>query len=282
MSDRDDESGQRATGDLLRLMTMLRDPDRGCRWDLKQRMETLTSHTLEEVYEVIDAVENGSPEAICNELGDLLFQVVFYSQIARENGWFDFGDVASGVTAKLLHRHPHVFPDGTLESFGEQQDRIDPRQVESNWEAIKNEERRRQAGDGHGSVMDDVPHAMPAIQRAAKLQKRAASRGFDWAETGAVLNKVREELDELQQAVQRGSLLEQESELGDLLFTCVNLSRHLNVDTERALRGSNRRFEQRFRRMEGYAGKEGVSLEDADPAELESWWQRAKREEGIE
>lgn len=268
-----------ATERLLRLMDMLRDPDHGCRWDLKQRMETLTSHTLEEVHEVIDAVENGSPQDVRDELGDLLFQVVFYARIASENGWFDFSDVADGVFAKLVSRHPHIFPDGTLDSFGQPRERIAAGQVESNWEAIKNAERESGAA-GPVSVMDDVPRALPALQRAAKLQKRAASLGFDWGDPASVLDKVQEELDELRETIRSGESSRQSEELGDLVFTCVNLSRHLKVDVEQSVRGSNRRFEQRFRDLERQARADGESPDSASMETLERWWQQAKKTTG--
>ncbi|MEX1196973.1 MAG: nucleoside triphosphate pyrophosphohydrolase [Pseudohongiellaceae bacterium] len=264
-----------ATERLLRLMAMLRDPEHGCRWDLKQRMDTLTSHTLEEVHEVIDAVENGSPQDIRGELGDLLFQVVFYARIASEKGWFDFSDVADGVFTKLVSRHPHVFPDGTLDSFGQPQEKMAAGQVENNWEAIKNAERERGAA-GPVSVMDDVPRALPALQRAAKLQKRAASVGFDWSDSGSVLDKVQEELDELREAIRSGESSRQSDELGDLLFTCVNLSRHLKVDIEQSVRGCNRRFEQRFRDLERQARDGGESPGSASMETLEDWWRQAR------
>lgn len=268
-----------ATGRLLRLMDMLRDPDHGCRWDLKQRMGTLTSHTLEEVYEVIDAVENGSPDDVRNELGDLLFQVVFYARIASENEWFDFADVADGVFTKLVSRHPHIFPDGTLDSFGQQRNRIAAGQVESNWEAIKNAERESGA-EGPVSVMDDVPRALPALQRAAKLQKRAASVGFDWSDPVSVLDKVQEELDELREAVDSGDTSRQAEELGDLVFTCVNLSRHLKVDVEQSVRGTNRRFERRFRDLERQALASGEATDSVPMETLERWWRQAKQKTG--
>lgn len=276
---KDQDQAGAAVGRLLQLMDMLRDPEHGCRWDLKQRMETLTSHTLEEVYEVIDAVENGTPDDVRSELGDLLFQIVFYARIARENEWFDFADVADGVFRKLVSRHPHVFPDGTLESFGQPQERIAAGEVESNWEAIKNAEREHVA-DGPVSVMDDVPAALPALQRAAKLQKRAASLGFDWADSSAVLDKVQEELDELREAMASGDASRQAGELGDLVFTCVNLSRHLKVDVEQSVRGSNQRFEHRFRDLERQARDAGESPDAVSPEMLELWWQRAKKQVG--
>ncbi len=264
-----------ATQRLLDLMDRLRDPEHGCRWDLKQTMESLTPHTLEEVHEVIDAVENGSPDDVRDELGDLLFQIVFYARIANENGRFDFAAVADSVFNKLLKRHPHVFPDGTLESFGQNDTGLTPEEVESNWESIKNAERERRS-KVPVSVMDDIPSALPAVQRAAKIQGRVASVGFDWSDAGEVLDKLQEELDELRQAVDAGTRSEQAHELGDLLFTCVNLSRHLKVDAEQALRDCNRRFQKRFRYVEAQADATKVGVAASSSETLEAWWREAK------
>lgn len=261
---------------LLDLMEKLRHPEHGCRWDLKQSMQSLTSHTVEEVYEVVDAVEQGDPDKVCDELGDLLFQIVFYAQIASEQALFSFDDIAHRVHAKLLRRHPHVFPDGTLESFGLARGHVAPDQVEVNWESIKNAERGLTETDGNAvSVLDDVPRALPALDRARKLQKRAASIGFDWTGISPVFDKLQEEIDELQKAVTDSDTEAVEAELGDVLFTCVNLSRHLKVNAESALRGSNKRFEQRFRYVEKRARQE----DDTSPEQLELWWESSKQAE---
>ncbi len=280
-SPQDDSTSLSATEQLIGLMRMLRDPEHGCRWDIKQTMQSLASHTVEEVYEVVDAVEQGDADKICDELGDLLFQIVFYARIAEEQQCFTFDDVASGVHAKLLHRHPHVFPDGTLASFGQPGERISPGEVESNWESIKNAERER-AGKNlpdvtRVSVLDDVPRALPALDRARKLQKRAASVGFDWPDVVPVLARLREEIGELEQAIEAGQAADIEAELGDVLFTCVNLSRHLQVNAETALRGTNQRFEQRFRHVETLAGKQGAVMKRVEPEQLDLWWQAAKK-----
>ncbi len=262
---------------LLELMAKLRDPEHGCQWDRKQTMSSLIGHTLEEVYEVVDAVEQGDPEQIRDELGDLLFQIVFYARIAQENDQFRFDDVARQVFSKLLQRHPHVFPDGTLESFGsESAAATDPQEVERNWEAIKNANRKEAGGEG-SSVLDDVPRALPAMARARKLQKRAASKGFDWTEARQVLAKLDEEIEELEQAMLAEDKQAVSAEFGDLLFSCINLSRHLRVDPEQALRESNARFEQRFRHVESRAGQSGGDLQDHNPEQLELWWEEAKR-----
>jgi len=274
----DDSSDRHTTSvaHLVRLMACLRDPVHGCAWDRKQTFSSLTRHTLEEVYEVIDAVEQGDPEKICDELGDLLFQVIFYAQIAQESGQFDLGAVASAVLDKLLHRHPHIFPDGTLASFGHPS-LLTADEVERNWEQIKNAEREATAtGSEPVSVLDDVASAMPAIERAGKLQKRAASVGFDWQEVGQVLSCLQAEITELQHAIGKADKQEQEHELGDVLFTCVNLARHLKADPESALRLANQRFENRFRIVETSARQAGSTAADSNASTLDQYWQAAK------
>jgi nucleoside triphosphate diphosphatase len=267
-----------AIATLLTLMENLRDPEHGCAWDRKQTLSSLTRHTLEEVYEVIDAIEQGKPEKICDELGDLLFQVVFYARIAEEQGLFDLNDIAEAITQKLLHRHPHIFPDGTLSSFG-QASTLTALEVEQNWERIKNAERIREAEGRSVSVLDDVASAMPALDRAAKLQKRAASVGFDWVEISGVLSKLDEEILELQQVVTSGGTAEQHHELGDLLFTCVNLARHLGLDADASLRDANKRFESRFKFLEKSAALSNRKLADCDSSLLDQWWQDAKNQQ---
>lgn len=260
---------------LLTLMANLRDPQNGCSWDRKQTLSSLTRHTLEEVYEVIDAIDQGNPEKICDELGDLLFQVVFYARIAQEQGWFDLKDVAEAITQKLLHRHPHIFPDGTLGSFG-QATSLTAQEVERNWEKIKNAERVREAQGRSVSVMDDVATSMPALDRAAKLQKRAASVGFDWSSAGGVIAKLDEEVIELKEAVSSGNEKQQHHELGDLLFTCVNLARHLGLDPDATLRDATKRFESRFKFIEQTAARSDKDLAECDVSLLDQWWQDAK------
>tara|TARA_R110002072_G_scaffold4663_2_gene32364 strand:+ start:28365 stop:29195 length:831 start_codon:yes stop_codon:yes gene_type:complete len=260
---------------LQLLMANLRDPAHGCAWDRKQTLASLTRHTLEEVYEVVDAVESGDSAKICDELGDLLFQVVFYARIAEEDGLFDLADVANAIVKKLLHRHPHIFPDGTLESFG-QPSPLTAEQVEKNWELIKNAEREAAQSSGEVSVMDDVARAMPSLERAGKLQKRAASVGFDWPDISGALNKLAEETTEFVDAVQSGDTDMQQHELGDLLFTCVNLARHLNIDPGNALRSANQRFENRFRFVEQQAKTIHQSVADSSPEQLDLWWHQAK------
>ena len=269
--------------DLLSLMEKLRDPQFGCSWDRKQSLRTLTGYTLEEVYEVIDAVETGDDAQLQDELGDLLFQVVFYAQIAKEEGRFEFSAVIGSITEKLLRRHPHVFPDASLESFGNSDLALNAEQVALRWEEIKNEERALKAdSDDAGtkpSVLDDIPSSLPALDRARKLQKRAASVGFDWREVQGVIAKVKEELAELEAELGQGDQQRIEQEFGDLMFSCVNLARHLQIDPESSLRGSNRKFEARFRGIENLATDSGEGLKALDESRLNALWNQVKATE---
>ena len=269
--------------DLLSLMEKLRDPQFGCSWDRKQSLRTLTGYTLEEVYEVIDAVETGDDAQLQDELGDLLFQVVFYAQIAKEEGRFEFGAVIGSITEKLLRRHPHVFPDASLESFGNSDLALNAEQVAQRWEEIKNEERAQKADSGDAgtqpSVLDDIPSSLPALDRARKLQKRAASVGFDWREVQGVIAKVKEELAELEAELEQGDQQRIKQEFGDLMFSCVNLARHLQIDPESSLRGSNRKFEARFRGIENLATDSGEGLKALDENQLNALWNQVKATE---
>ena len=271
---------------LIELMSKLRDPEHGCPWDLKQDMSTLLPHTLEEAYEVAEAIENGCRIELEDELGDLLFQVVFYAQLAHEEHSFNFESVASGIVRKLLRRHPHVFPDGSLDSFGQAQ-KLSPDQVVENWEAIKKIEReeKHQKLLAAGAVpkqellgiLDNVPKALPAMDRARKLQKRAAGVGFDWDDREPVFAKLKEEVGELEEALASGSQAEIEHELGDVLFAAVNLARHTKVEPEAALRGCNGRFEARFRFIESELERRGESIEDKKLEDLDALWDKAKQ-----
>lgn len=262
--------------DLLTLMAVLRDPDQGCPWDVKQDWDSIVPHTLEEAYEVADAIERRAFDELPGELGDLLFQVVYYSRFGAEEGRFDFHDVVHTLTAKMLRRHPHVFPDGTLASRRRAQSaaEVETRQVHSRWESLKAEEREAREAR---SVLDDVPRALPALSRAAKLSKRAARSGFDWPDTRGVIAKLREELDEVEAALAEGDTAHAAEEVGDLLFAAVNLARTLGADPERCLRGTNAKFECRFRRVEAALAEEGVALSDAGLERMERHWQAAKR-----
>ncbi|AIR89921.1 nucleoside triphosphate pyrophosphohydrolase [Pseudomonas cremoricolorata] len=265
--------------DLLHLMARLRDPQHGCPWDLKQDYASIVPHTLEEAYEVADTIERGDFQHLQGELGDLLFQVVYYSQLAREDGRFDFAGVVDAITRKLIRRHPHVFPTGDLHASLDTP-RLSEEQVKQRWEAIKAEERAEQASSPQQlSLLDDVPAALPALSRAAKLQKRAATVGFDWPEALPVLDKVREELDEVLQAMAAGDADAVQDELGDLLFATVNLTRHLKHDPEHALRRANAKFERRFRFIEQALREQGLPIEDRTLDELDALWGEAKRQE---
>lgn len=264
---------------LLLIMQRLRDPQRGCPWDLKQDFASIAPHTLEEVYEVIDAIETGDMQQVRDELGDLLFQVVFYAQLGREQGLFDFDAIATGIGTKLLQRHPHVFPGASLDGASPAPD-ISADQVVQNWEAIKAEERRRRQAGRPVSVLDDVPLALTALLRAAKLQKRAAGQGFDWRDPDGVFAKVDEELAELREARARADQAAVEEEFGDLLFTLVNLARHLDVNAESALRAASRKFEQRFRAMEQQLAGEGRDMRQLSDAELDEYWNKVKAKLG--
>ncbi len=260
--------------DLQYLMIRLRDPDTGCPWDCKQTFTSILTYTLEEVYEVIDAVETADYQQLCDELGDLLFQVIFLSQLAEEQDHFDFDQVVSDVTVKLLRRHPHVFPDGTLLSRRSEGLAIDEDTIAETWEALKKVERATRSVD---RTLDDIPPALPAMQRALKLQKRASTVGFDWPSPVAVLPVVSEEIVELKEAIDNADEAAIEDEFGDLLFTCLNLSRHLGIDPERALRGANAKFANRFEGMEELAA--GRSLVDLKESDWQSLWQAVKNAE---
>ena len=253
---------------LLDIMRQLRDPDSGCPWDLKQNFHTIVPYTIEETYELAEAIAIEDFAQIRDELGDVLFQVVFYAQMASEQALFTFEDVVDGIAEKLLRRHPHVFAE-----TGEQ--RVSESEVKRRWEQIKVEERQQKNQRG---TLDDVPRALPALSRSQKLQKRAASVGFDWSELDAVRGKVDEELRELAEAVSEGDSSAIESEVGDIFLAMVNLARHLGVDAEAALRHANRRFEDRFSLMETAAERDGSQLCEESLERLEERWQAAKRE----
>ena len=260
--------------DLRYLMSRLRDPQTGCPWDIKQNYKTIAPNTVEEVYEVIDAIERGDLEHLSEELGDLLFQIIFYTQLGAEDGLFDWDKVVNGITDKLVRRHPHVFPDGTLQSVRSANAVFDTKAINKKWEAIKQQERVDKGEDG---TLADIPMALPSLSRAYKLQKRAASVGFDWTNPKDVLAKVKEEIAELEVEIAKGDRLAMEDEMGDLLFSCVNLARHLSIDPEKAMRLSSNKFKRRFEAMELLAAGETFSTMTA--AEMESLWSRVKAQE---
>ena len=268
-----ENAGHYTLDDLLYLMSRLRQPETGCPWDLQQNYRSITPSTLEEAYEVVDAIEKADYAHLREELGDLLFQVVFYSRLGEEDGYFSFRDIVSELVDKLVRRHPHVFPDGTLHSRIEPGQARDEEAIKANWEALKSAER---AAKGKRGILDDVPLSLPALSRAAKLQKRAAGFGFDWPDIAGVLAKIEEELGEVKAAMAAGDAGATAEELGDLLFAAVNLSRHLKRDPEALLRGGNRKFEQRFRYIENRAQEQGMSLQDLSLETMDAWWEEAK------
>ena len=258
--------------DLIHLMACLRDPSYGCPWDRKQTYESIIPFTLEEAYEVADVIERGALDELCSELGDLLFQVVFYARMAEEEGLFTLEEVIHSVVSKLLSRHPHVFRDATFESFG-QSGSSSIQSVENFWETKKVEER---ADRGQLDLFGDVPMGSPALTRAQKIQKRATSIGFDWSSTEGVLSKMTEELRELQEArsqQNQDAILE---EFGDLLFTMVSLARHLDINSEQALRLATRKFESRIRTVTQLAQEQGIDLTTATDNEKNGLWEQAK------
>ena len=265
--------------DLLHLMARLRDPQHGCPWDLQQDFASIVPHTLEEAYEVADAIEQGDFAHLPGELGDLLFQVVYYSHLGREQALFDFAQVVHGITAKLIRRHPHVFPDGDL--YGSPDvPRLGEAAIKQRWEQIKAEERAERAAEPQQlSLLDDVPQALPALNRAGKLQKRAAQVGFDWPDALPVVDKVREELDEVLEAMAGGDAAAQGEELGDLLFAVCNLARHLKVDPEQALRAANHKFERRFRHIEQALRDAQQDFAACSLEQLDALWGEAKQRE---
>ena len=260
--------------DLRYLMRRLRDPKSGCPWDLKQNFQSLTSHTIEEAYEVVDAIEQDDMSHLSEELGDLLFQIIFYSQLAEEQSQFSFDDIISTITQKLIRRHPHVFPEGTIESSRVSLADAEIVEIKRVWEEIKRQER---TDKGVGKTLDDIPLALPALNRALKLQKRAANVGFDWSDIKPVIEKINEEVIELEVEIKRGDKVRMADELGDLLFSCVNLARHLKLDPETSLRGANEKFKRRFESMELLAGK--TKIEDHSADQLELLWGKVKRSE---
>jgi nucleoside triphosphate diphosphatase len=254
---------------LLGVMARLRNPDSGCPWDLQQTFATIAPYTIEEAYEVADAVESGDAGKLRDELGDLLFQVVFHARMAEERGWFDFDAVATAIHDKLVRRHPHVFAGAQFENDA---------QRSANWEEQKSQERAesaRQRGD-EASILDDIPRALPALSRAAKLGKRASRVGFDWPDARGTREKLDEELAELDAEIAAARTDAAAEELGDALFTLVNLGRKLDIDAEEALRSANLKFESRFKKMGELSRIRNMSLDTLSPAQWDALWVESK------
>ncbi len=254
---------------LLEIMKALRDPDTGCPWDIEQTFKTISAYTIEEAYEVADAIERMDMHDLKDELGDLLFQVVFHARMAEEQGDFDFGDVAKAIGDKLVRRHPHVFSDEEAGSHEE---------LHRAWEQHKKNE-RKQKQYPQKSFLDGIASSMPALRWSSKLQKRAAHHGFDWDNVAPVFEKLHEEIDELKQELdQHDNQHRIEDELGDILFACVNLARHLKVNPEQALRDSNQKFITRFQMMESLLESDEKEMDECPVEELEAYWQKAKQQ----
>jgi ATP diphosphatase len=269
------EGDARELDTLLAIMARLRDPQAGCPWDVQQTFATIAPYTIEEAYEVADAIERGDLDELRDELGDLLLQVVFHSRMAEEQGAFGFGDVVAAISDKMVRRHPHVFADASF---------ADAEAQTARWEAIKRAERASK-GLSDTSVLAGIARGLPEWQRAVKLQKRAATIGFDWPGPGPVIEKLHEEIDEVRvefaalAAGDAGAHDRLEDEIGDLLFVAANLARHAKVDPGTAMRRANAKFERRFRAMERLAALDGTDLASLDLGQQDAYWDRAKAEE---
>jgi ATP diphosphatase len=268
-----DTKQRHSLDDLLAIMARLRDPQGGCPWDLQQDFSTIAPYTIEEAYEVADAIDRHDWHDLRDELGDLLLQVVFHAQMAQEAGLFDFGDVAHAISDKMIRRHPHVFGDVSYDDVEAQKEA---------WEAIKAEERAAKGERHDDSALAGVSRGLPEWKRALKLQQRAAKVGFDWPDPQPVLDKLAEEIEEVREEFAAGAdKARLQDEIGDALFVLVNLARHADVDFSQALRHANAKFERRFRAMEKIALEEGKPLAERELEAQEALWQRVKRDEAL-
>ncbi|ARQ58175.1 nucleoside triphosphate pyrophosphohydrolase [Rhizobium sophoriradicis] len=261
---------------LIEIMAALRHPETGCPWDIEQNFQTIKPYTIEEAYEVSDAIERGDMDDLCDELGDLLLQVVFHARMAEEAGEFSFGDVVNAITTKMIRRHPHVFARSEADT---------PDAVKIQWDEIKQAEKRERAErrsrrgiteDFNGGFLGSVQRSFPALTEALKLQERAAKVGFDWSAPEPILDKIEEEIGELRMALRDGDRAKVNDELGDLIFAVVNIGRHVKADPEQALRGTNTKFRRRFNHIEQVLDAEGETLEAASLERMEEIWQAAK------
>lgn len=259
---------------LLDVMARLRTPVTGCPWDIAQNFSSIAPYTIEEAYEVTDAIQRGDMDDLKEELGDLLLQVVFHARMAEEKGLFTFDDVVAGISEKMIRRHPHVFAQKNRQNVENTTE--GEATVRLNWDAIKRAEKAEKGKPPAQSLMDDVPMTLPAMMRAVKLQKRAATIGFDWQDAAPIFDKLQEETLELQEAMQTGDKDRIEDEYGDLLFVMANLARHLNLDPETSIQRGNNKFSTRFKWMEGAAKKRNIDLSAQSLAQLEVLWQQAK------
>ncbi len=255
---------------LRQIMSALRDRETGCPWDVEQDFTSIAPYTIEEAYEVADAIGRGNLDDLCEELGDLLLQVIYHSQMASEEGAFSLDEVIEGISTKMVRRHPHVFGDEETRQAGV---------AKGFWEKIKASEKEARGEPANASILNDVPLPLPALTRAEKLQKRAARAGFDWPEPSGVKSKVAEELSELDEALQTGDQAHMSEEFGDLLFSMVNLARHHNIDPEEALRQANAKFTGRFQHIERQLGARGSTLESATLEEMDALWDEAKAQD---
>lgn len=258
---------------LQHLMACLRDESFGCAWDKKQTYKSIAPYTLEEAYEVLDAIEREDFDHLKEELGDLLFQVIFYAQIAQEEQRFNFDDIAIGIIEKMLRRHPHVFPGGDITRFGEP-NAFTEQDIAEQWQKIKAQEK----GPSDEGLLADVPVSMPALMQAVKIQKKVSKVGFDWPDVAPVFDKIREELDELEEAMKEQNHLHIEEEMGDVLFAVSNLARHLDVAPDVALNKTNIKFRRRFGRIETLVSAQNKNLTDCSLEELDRYWEQAKHE----
>nr|WP_283777853.1 nucleoside triphosphate pyrophosphohydrolase [Sansalvadorimonas sp. 2012CJ34-2] len=263
----------------MNVMARLRDPQAGCPWDIEQTFKTIAPYTLEEAYEVVDAIERNDIDHLCEELGDLLLQVVFHARMAEEEKSFDFSDVVNAIVTKLLRRHPHVFPNASLADLQlKESPDLTPEEVRIKWQAIKAEEKAEEkaAKPVQDSLLDAVPNNLPALMIAQKLQDKAAKVNFDWPDVRPVLAKLREELDEIEEALDKGEQEEIAAEVGDFLFAATNLARHLDVDAEQSVRGCNQKFRNRFSYIERAVKAQGRDINKCTLEELDALWDEAK------